>query len=103
MALDAWRHSHDTLKTRYEDLVENPAKELERLVSFLKLEVTSEDLTRITTAYQPQNISALPSRKGTLHFNKGKIGRFRQVMTPEQITLCQQYFGDYLVDAGYSE
>jgi hypothetical protein len=97
---DAWTHYGRALLVRYEDLVADPVNELKQLANFLGLEVPEEALPKIVAAYQPENWSD-SSLSQDLHFHKGAIGRYRQVMSPEQMRLCQELFGDYVRRMGY--
>lgn len=98
---DEWIHYGQALLVRYEDLVADPLNELKRLADFLALEVPADVLLQIVTTYQRRNWSDSNGQSRGLHFNKGAIGRYRQVMNPEQIDLCVEYFGDHLKRMGY--
>jgi len=88
------------LLVRYEDLLADPMGELRRLADFLEIEVPAEVLNKIIKTYQVDPSSG--NLKG-LHFNKGVVGRFREVMNREQLDLCKEHFGTYLQWMGYEE
>lgn len=102
-AWEEWIQCDHVLIVRYEDLLAAPINELERLVDFLSLDrrLKYEDLLRITSTYQPDKLDV--SRANHLHFNRGVIGRYREVMSQEQLDLCSEHFGDYLQKMGYPE
>ncbi len=92
----AWMRCRDLLVTRYEDLVADPHRELKRFAEFLDLGVSDECLQGIIDTYRPE-------RGGTAHQSlvKGVIGRYKEVLTPEQQVLCRKRFGRYLEKMGY--
>jgi hypothetical protein len=73
--------------------------EVQRLVVFLKLDGNSPDLIKVIEKYRPGQVQ--PGQKGT-HFNQGRIGRFRQKMTPDQQRVMAQRFAPYLDQMGYT-
>lgn len=97
---EAWTIAPHTLVVRYEDLVHDTLGELERLVDFLALDVSTDDLRRMAARYQPAKSDAETRHK--LHFNKGVVGRFRSRMSPEQLDLCAKQFAPYLKQMGYA-
>jgi hypothetical protein len=96
-AWDKWRQYGRALMVRYEDLTADTVGELQRLAEFLQVDVPIETLESIAQRYQSQNIQ----RGGVLHFHRGVVGRFRQEMSPEQITMCQVRLRDQAVRMGY--
>jgi hypothetical protein len=102
---DGWRQYREVLSThvmlvRYEDLHADPIGELGRLAHFLEIEVPTEVLNKIIKTYE---IDPSGGNLKGLHFNKGVIGRFREVMNREQLDLCQEHFSTYLRKMGYEE
>lgn len=87
------------LLVRYEDLVAAPLNELSRLAHFLQIGVPARTVRQIVETYTTDRIKA--NERGLLHYNKGKAGRFRQVLTNEQLKLCQEHFDPYLKEMGY--
>ena len=100
---DEWMQFGLALTVHYEDLIADIVGELERLAGFLSIDVPSEVLHQIVTAYQVAQIKVDGRKIGRLHFNRGLVGRFKEVMSPEELDLCRQHFGDYLQKMGYSE
>ena len=92
----AWMRCKDLLVTRYEDLVADTHRELKRFAAFVDLGVSDECLEGIIAAYRPE-------RGGSAHHSlvKGVVGRYKEVLTPEQQALCRKRFGRYLEKMGY--
>jgi hypothetical protein len=97
---EAWMSCAAALHVRYEDLLTNYEVEAERLARFLKLNPQAPQTRSAIARYRPE--MAQPEQKG-VHFSQGKIGRFRQKMTPEQQTALLKAFGAYLPRMGYAE
>jgi hypothetical protein len=96
-----WIRLDSVLVIRYEDLVADPFGEIERLASFLTIDVSPEVLRQIVSSYQASHL--LHPKRDVLHFNKGIVGRFKTVMGPEEQDLCWQHFGGYLRKMGYAK
>jgi len=93
------RLPNKVLMARYEDLVADPIKEMNRLANFIGIHIDRAALTALIKKYSGGKPGE--SLKG-LHFNKGSIGRFRDVMGNKELELCRKYFGPYLERMGYS-
>lgn len=96
----AWLATEKVLHSRYENLLSDYDIEANRLVDFLQVEKTAPATQAVIDKYRPAE-SARAEQKG-LHFSKGKIGRFRQKMPPDQQAAMAQAFGDYLQNWGYA-
>jgi hypothetical protein len=97
-----WAASERALLVRYEDMRQDPYREGERLVDHLNIDVPQEVLRSIIEQYEIKNgtTEALPH---PLHFNKGITGRWKDMMTEEQVELCRDLYGDYINKMGYGE
>jgi hypothetical protein len=98
---EAWLACPQALHTRYEDLLNDYEKEAGHLVKFLGLDPADPGVAAAIERYRPQGSQAPDEQKG-LHFNKGKTGRFRQKMSPEEQALLAERFGPYLERMGYA-
>ena len=99
---EQWTRLENVLVTRYEDLLADPLNEAKRLSRFLSLGLGAEDLVRIVEAYQMDGAPEKDSHLSQgLHFHKGRIGRFREVLTGEELALCNEQFGSRLRNMGY--
>ncbi len=98
---DGWMRCKNVLYARYEDLLADPVKEVERLTDFLAVHVLPETIQRIVAAYQPEQLDV--GRAAGINFNKGVSGRFREVMSQRELDLCREHFGDYLQRMGYPD
>jgi hypothetical protein len=101
--LKTWEKWHQVkdqaLLMRYEDLLLDPLPQLKRLCDFLGIEVENSAITDIIEWWQPEQF--LSRDDIHLHFNKGKIGRFRETMGEKELELCSEKFGPYLPKMGY--
>jgi hypothetical protein len=97
---DKWMQSGLALVVRYENLVADPLSELERLVDFLALRVSRVCLQQILENYQKDKLTR-GEKKSVLHFNQGIVGRFKEIMSAEDLNLCEQCFGGRLEKMGY--
>jgi len=96
---DSWMDCRQALLVRYEDLLLNYELEIERLLKFLDLMGDRPSVQAVIEKYRPEK--AQPDQKG-IHFSHGKIGRFRQKMTPEQQQVMADQMGAYLTRMGYT-
>ncbi|MBN1303040.1 MAG: sulfotransferase domain-containing protein [Anaerolineales bacterium] len=94
---EAWRTADNILIARYEDLLTNYDQEAARLAAFLGLDASDKKIKAVIEQYCPGQAEG---QQG-LHFFKGKIGRFREVYTPEQQKVLLENFGAYLERMGY--
>ena len=94
----AWLSNQAVLHARYESLLTDYDLEAGHLVDFLKIDGQKPETQQVIEKFRPK--SARPEQKG-LHFSQGKIGRFRQKMTPEELQTMRRDFGPYLQNLGY--
>jgi hypothetical protein len=94
---DRWSREKNVHITRYEDLQTDYHNEVNQLVKFLKLNGDKADIQRVIESYHGPVVEG---QKG-LHFNKGKIGRFREAYNVEQQAILKEKMGAYLVRMGY--
>jgi hypothetical protein len=97
----AWSDGSEALLMRYEDLRENPLESCTRVADFLELPVAESELHAIIERYDAKR-AASGQAPHPLHFNKGISGRWAQVLTPDQIELCQECYGSMLPEMGYA-
>lgn len=95
---EKWMQEKDVLITRYEDMLTDYDAEIARLLAFLHISGEQPEVAAVIERYRP----GVSGDQQGLHFYKGKIGRFRQVYTPEQQAILREKFGPYLVRMGYS-
>lgn len=93
-----WLSSSSTHHLRYEDLLRKYDQTVGGLLGFLGLS-RDQELEEIIDRYRPGKGSS--DQKGT-HFEKGKIGRFRDHFSDHEKALCQEAFGGFLEAQGYS-
>lgn len=95
---EAWLAIPQVLHTRYELLKDDYDVEAAHLVAFLGLEASDPRVEPVVERYRPE--MARQGQQG-IHFNKGKSGRFRQRMSPQEQEILSQKFGAYLQKMGY--
>ena len=94
---DRWTKEKNVFITRYEDLQTDYDNEVTRLVKFLKLNGDKQEVQKVIADYhQP----VVEGQKG-LHFNKGKIGRFREAYRAEEQEILKEKMSSYLPRMGY--
>jgi hypothetical protein len=95
---EAWMACERALHTRYEDLLLDYDSQARRLVDFLGLDTSQPAIQEVVARYRPA--AAQPDQPG-LHFNKGKIGRFRDKLSDQEQAVMQARFGPFLKKMGY--
>ena len=96
---ESWMGCQQVLLAKYEDLLLDYETETGKLMEFLALDQNQPQIQAVIGKYRPEK--AQPDQKG-IHFSHGKIGRFRQKMSPEQQALMADRLGAYLVRMGYA-
>lgn len=96
---EGWLSSSSTHHMKYEDLLLEYDQTVVNLVEFLGLS-RDQELEEVIGRYRPGKGSS--DQKGT-HFEKGKIGRFRDHFSNHEKELCQEAFGGFLEAYGYSQ
>lgn len=106
------------LEVRYEDLIEAPARELQRICRFLDLPYAPEMLTYHQTArlrldevqtHRGPDGQVIITKEERLHNQRftsqppepSRVGRWRTEMTREMLTAYEEIAGDLLVELGY--
>lgn len=95
----SYRNNQATLLVKYEDLINEPMKQLARINDYLNTNVSVEKQQEILNKYDFSRKDA--DLKG-MHFNKAKIGRFREVLAEAEIIRMNQDLSKVLQDMGYS-
>jgi len=89
------------LQIKYENLITNPLIVLQKLASFLCLDVENHYLMNIYNRYKPQQLDC--NLKDYLHFNKGIVGRYKETLSPLEIEYCNSVFEKHLSILGYEK
>jgi len=93
-----WISSSQTFSIKYEDLFYNFDGIILDLIDFLNINIDSKNAINLIAHLKPgMNIE---KRKFT-HFKKGKIGRYKEHFSEDQINECDRLFGDFLADNDY--
>ena len=94
---EKWMRERNVLIARYEDLLTHYDHEVSRLVRFLKLNGSDQDVRNVIDRYRP---GAADGQQG-LHFYKGQIGRFRGAYSTEEQRILKERLGPYVKAMGY--
>jgi hypothetical protein len=89
---DAWMQEADGYAYRYEDMMSNPAEEIEKIAEFLGYLVGASEMAKKFSL--ENNRGLLPSSGKTPnnvwwhnHIDDGKVGKWEDVLTPSQIDM----------------
>ena len=97
---EGWMNCDRALHARYEDLLTDYDAQVEQLLAFLRLDRSNPGIQLVIDRYRPEK--AQPDQRG-IHFSQGKIGRFRQKMSPDQQQILTQALQPYLSRMGYAQ
>jgi len=95
-----WLRASNVLAVKYEALTGEPIQEMKRVAHFLGLEIEEAALGEIFARYEPGRLDDF--QKDYLHFNEGKAGAFRDIMSPRELEMCNRAFDPYLDMMGYA-
>ena len=95
----AWEAQPNVLLTRYEDLVLNTVNEIKRLAQHIGIDIDEETSQNIVAKYDPKKLS---SDQGFTNYQKGKIGRYKDVLSPEQLEIIHKTMGSDIEALGYA-
>lgn len=89
---EKWQTEKGILIARYEDLLQEYDAESARLVEFLQLDGSRQEIQEVIDEYRPGKVEG---QQG-MHFYKGKIGRFRETYSEDEQEILVERFGGYL-------
>ena len=95
---EKWIASKRALVLRYEDLILDPGNTMQKVCAHLDIVIGEDKLEDIIRRYDKENQS---DWQHDLHFNVGKIGRWREKFTSSEKHLAQDLFMDHLPLMGY--
>ena len=93
---EKWSQEKDVLISRYEDLLTNYDDEVTRLVGFLQLNGDNQDVQKVIERYRPE-----AAEEDELHFQFGKVGRFRESFSATEQDILRKKLASYLPRVGY--
>jgi hypothetical protein len=94
-----WMAVTEALQVRYEDMLAAYDQQVDHLLHFLQISSEGEKIRSVREQYRPGKSSADDIG---MHFHKGGSGRYREVLTPDQLKACEAAFEPYLADMGYA-
>jgi len=95
---EKWMQCQQAFQCKYEDLLTSYESQIYQMLLFLKMNPDKESILEIVDRFRPGGKDS--AQKG-LHFHKGKIGRFRQALTDDQVASLNQTFGPHIERMGY--
>jgi len=95
-----WIQSEETFSVKYETLLSEFDLVIPKLVEYLDINLDPERALSLVDHLKP---GIKPSRRKFTHFMKGKVGRYQEHFSSEQIELCNKRFGPFLAEQGYQE
>jgi hypothetical protein len=95
----AWTQLRDILTVRYEDLHSDPVGQVRRLAAHLGV-AFDDDSTRRLLERHPVGAGSAEWDDG-LHFNKGQVGRFAEILSRAELDVCNELLGPQLRQMGY--
>ncbi|MDH5681656.1 MAG: sulfotransferase domain-containing protein [Spirochaetota bacterium] len=120
---EKWYLFSDRLMVKYEDLLDDPIKEIKRLSEYLSLDVSGIDLDNLVKKYSTKDLKEKKlgftglkplSHEGqmneiqedektvrSLHFNKGETRRYETELSQEEKDRFNELYGDFLEKMGY--
>ncbi len=95
----------------YENLLSNPNTELKRMVDFIGIQVTEEDIIQAVHASRFENMREIDQTKGRKYnltgtdefIRKGIKGEWRTQFSQDDIEFFKKREGKILIDLGYEE
>jgi hypothetical protein len=96
----AWVSLPGVLVVRYEDFIQDPGAQAQRINQRLELGLDAPVLDQIGDKYFASEEKDGQSLEKS-HFNVGGSGRWRRRMSSDEKELCQRLFGQHLHEMGY--
>lgn len=84
------------IRLRYEDLVQEPEREVQRICTFLHLPFLP---TMLDVAWTNSTVESTSSRRG---ISGASIGKWQKWLRPEEVALCQQIAQREMLDNDYT-
>ena len=94
IALD-WINTDLTEIFQYQSLITNPQDVISRFCNKINQKSDRIDIEKIIMTYTTQQ------KPGVRQYNTGKLTRYKEEMTNEEIELCNNALSKYILDLGY--
>jgi hypothetical protein len=97
-----WKKYNNTtgiVMIRYEDLLEDPRKCIDKILKYLNIKISSKDISLIISRYDRNNPQG--ERTG-MHFNKALVGRYRTALDQNVRTQIESAFREDISAMGYT-
>jgi hypothetical protein len=84
---------------RYEDFVDDLAQEAFNIAKFLKLLLTEQQAQEASRLF---SLKRNRKRRPKLKLGNGQVGKYKELLTKEQIDIVENKYKDWLTEYGYS-
>jgi hypothetical protein len=95
---DSYNSSRRTLMLKYEDLYMYPEEIVGKVCRHLNISPSKDTITAILLKYNKDNPNAILN---ALHFNKAKVGRYKEEMSIEEQLTFKKELGKEILKMGY--
>ena len=100
--VEAWKtRAHDAILIRYEDVVEDSPTVLQKILNYLGLDASSEQVAEILEKMSSRNADA--TKHMTSSNPKASTGRWRQDLNKSTQKACRDHLGFALREFGYDD
>ena len=101
---ESWAEE-DTLRIRYEDLIQDEFAQFKKIVKHCELEVDLQKLERIVEANSFENRTGRNrgQEDNSSHYRKGIVGDWKNYFTPTIACVFKEHFGKTLIQTGYEK
>ena len=110
----SWLNHRDSICiVKYEDLLTNPENTISKLLDELSIEYLETTVKKAISACSFDNMQKKENKAGNINYiknnkdikfvRKGKIGGWREFLTPEHIAIIKSEFGDLMIELGYEK
>lgn len=96
----AWTELGSVHVVRYEEFTRDVYAEAARLAPFLELDLTEADALRLARQYDRRHFEEDQTPEHS-HFETGRVGRWRALMSEDQKELCRRLLSGALEEMGY--
>ena len=103
----------DYIRIYYEALLNNPAREISRLLDFIDVDLGKADLAQLVNHVSFDRMKSLHDPESAMHgrvftdsniiFRKGKVGRYRQILKEPMIRQIEDKFETAMTACKYSK
>jgi hypothetical protein len=100
-----WIQKGECLIVKYEDLIENAGKELDRIAGFLEIKTDQRKIDEAVELHSFEKLSggrSIGQVDSKSHYRQGVSGEWKKAIRNDYLEIVQGQIGDYLEIMGYS-